>query len=112
MKYFGPSWYAPVCEEQVATPVDDVCMFCDEVIAEGDQGLFIGGHSDAGYQDRPVHIECHVREIVGSVGHLSKRCSCYGGNEDDPEGMSKREAAIEAYKLWKQLMVVEAAIKK
>lgn len=41
----------------------------------------------------PQHLECWVRAGVGSVGHLRGRCSCYGGTEEDPDGLTLREAA-------------------
>jgi hypothetical protein len=47
-----------------------------------------------------VHEECFMRQIVGSVGHQTRRCSCYGGDYDDPPGMSKREAAKVAYTIF------------
>lgn len=39
------------------------------------------------------HPECLTRLFIGSLGHIMKNCSCYGGNEDDPPGVSKRQAA-------------------
>lgn len=45
---------------------------------------------------RPMHSECSIRSIAGSVGHQTKRCSCYGGTLEDPPGATKREAAIAA----------------
>ena len=93
MKYFGESWRAPVCKEQVPTPIGELCLFCDESIADGDHGLFAN-------ETQPVHRECFIRQVSGSVGHQKGMCSCYGGNEDDPEGMTKRQAAIAACKLW------------
>lgn len=51
---------------------------------------------------KPWHQECTIRSIIGSVGHQEKRCSCFGGTEEDPEGMTKREAAKAAYDLFTQ----------
>jgi hypothetical protein len=37
---------------------------------------------------------------IGSVGHQTCRCACFGGTEEDPPGMTKRMAALSAFKLW------------
>jgi hypothetical protein len=47
-----------------------------------------------------LHIECAVRMTIGSVGHQTCRCACFGGTEEDPPGMTKRMAALSAFKLW------------
>jgi hypothetical protein len=46
------------------------------------------------------HRECMVRQVVGSVGHLQRRCPCYGGTETDPPEMTRREAARAACELY------------
>lgn len=46
------------------------------------------------------HRECLLRAVVGSVGHQLGRCPCYGGDEDDPPGMTAREAARAAAELF------------
>ena len=40
--------------------------------------------------------------VVGSVGHQLGRCSCFGGDEDDPPGMTVREAALAAVDLYER----------
>ncbi len=110
MRWFGESWDAPVCHEtpHVPTPVGEPCAWCGEPITANDRGVLIwrleikkvvtyrslhaspGGH-------RPWHVECNFRAIAGSVGHQKRRCSCFGGEEDDPPGLSKREAARAAW---------------
>jgi hypothetical protein len=49
-----------------------------------------------------LHRECAFRAVAGSVAHLQKRCSCYvpGSMESDPPGMTPRQAALAALKLW------------
>lgn len=91
MKWFGKfSWGAPVCEltEHTETPVDDICIHCEEDIRKGDSGIIYAN----GY---PAHLNCFLRGIFGSVAHIEGRCSCKvpGATEGDPEGMTKREAA-------------------
>lgn len=35
-----------------------------------------------------------MREVMGSIGHLTKTCSCYGGTSNDPPGMTRRQSAL------------------
>jgi hypothetical protein len=60
------------------------CFYCDEGV-EPNGGTRVGGHH--------AHVECALRSVVGSLGHLQKKCSCYGGTEEDPPEMTRREAA-------------------
>jgi hypothetical protein len=62
-----------------------ICPHCGEPILKGEPVMPIG-------KDQ-YHHECGFRLAAGSVGHIQKRCSCYGGTEDDPPGLSIREAA-------------------
>lgn len=89
-RYFGERWGSPQFDgptEQVDTPVGLPCIWCREEFEEGDQGwLYLNGPA--------VHKECGLRSVAGGVNHLQGTCSCQGGGDDpDPEGMSKREAA-------------------
>jgi hypothetical protein len=34
-----------------------------------------------------------MRQLVGSISHQLKKCSCYGGDWEDPPELTKREAA-------------------
>lgn len=61
------------------------CTWCDEPIAEDEQ------------TEGQRHIECAARSVIGSVGHLNQRCSCFGGTEEDPPGLTTREAAKAAH---------------
>src|SRR4051812_31533512 len=76
----------------VATPVGQACLHCEEEIKEGDEGEMMPG----GGAIRPVHAECLLRMVMGSVGHQQRRCPCYNGTEEDPPGMTTRQAAIAA----------------
>ncbi len=80
-----------------------ICAYCHEEILPGER---------ADNHGSDFHKECSFRSIAGSVGHLRKRCSCYGGNEGDPPGMTPREAAKAAAQLWldQQHAVIDAAI--
>lgn len=96
MKYFGPECSMKEGETLVETPVGVPCIYCASPILAAEMGTM----ENLG----PLHYECQMRMIAGSVGHQLKQCSCYGGTMEDPEGLTKREAAIAAYKLWKRSM--------
>jgi hypothetical protein len=69
------------------------CIHCGEPVTEQDRRFT--------YANGPVvHAECDLRAIAGSVGHQLGRCSCFGGDEEDPPGMTKREAARAAAALF------------
>jgi hypothetical protein len=61
------------------------CIYCGETVL---QDINVDGN-----ERLSIHRECWTRMIVGSVGHQSGRCPCYGGSYEDPPGMTKREAA-------------------
>lgn len=117
--WFGESWGAPVCEEDnhLPTPVGAFCLSCEEAIEPTDAGvvtaqsgldelaaaldpsdvLLVDGHRLVAH-----HLPCHLRSVLGSVGHIEGRCSCVGGDEEDPPGLSRREAAIAAVAAWER----------
>lgn len=73
------------------------CIHCTEEIMTTDRThKYSGGPL--------VHRECFLRQIFGSVSHQAKMCSCFvpGSSCGDPEGMSKREAARMAVKMFYQ----------
>ena len=113
MKWFGKSWGAPICtkESHAETPVGEPCQWCEEPIEEDECGLLIPtvvewlDDKTAREVFKPTHQECLLREVIGSVGHLQKLCSCYGGEMEDPPGMTKREAAKAAVALWQETEV-------
>ena len=95
VKYFGDPKFRKEYEVQVVAPVGVPCVLCDEPVAEGDTGTI-------NLSGQVTHYECHLRVVIGSVGHQMKRCSCYGGTEEDPPGLSQRQAAQAAVEYWYQ----------
>lgn len=103
-RWFGEPWpsadrRAPICDddaERIAVPVGEPCLWCTEAIAATDRGVTMPYLSETGAVVVYIHIECHVRSVVGSIGHLRGECSCYGGTAEDPPGVSRRQAALEA----------------
>lgn len=111
MRWFGlgpPFSYACIDTPHAATPTDASCAWCEEPIASSDYGYLIphvdGVHnpdaptSEIDVRELAYHGECWQRQLIGSVGHIEQRCSCYGGTEEDPPGLSKRDAATAAVK--------------
>jgi hypothetical protein len=103
MRWFGKPWGAEACDpaSHVETPVGEICMWCDEPIAEEDRG-FLMPHLGAAVTMRAHHLECYLRSILGGLNHLEGRCACHrkpGGlppEPPDPPGMTRREAAVAA----------------
>lgn len=99
-RYFGPEDRRKEWERRIPTPVGETCLLCAEPIAEGDCGTI-------NFVDQVTHYECEMRLAVGSVGHLMGRCYCKGGTEEDPPGMTIREASIAACNLWEAMQKVK-----
>jgi hypothetical protein len=66
-----------------------VCHHCDETLRDIERHPMMRGY----------HYECAVRIVIGSVAHIERRCSCFvdGSEDDDPPGLSKRDAARMAH---------------
>jgi hypothetical protein len=71
------------------------CLYCDEPVGPNEQ------HPNF---HQSMHVECGFRSTVGSVAHVERRCGCYvpGSTENDPPGLTIRQAAkaaLEAYQV-------------
>jgi hypothetical protein len=96
MTWFGTPWDDPLneeCERQ-ETPTGEACLWCEEPIESWSSGV-VSMVVEFGRppRRRPQHLECYVRQEFGSVGHQMGRCLCCGGSEEDPPGLSTRDAA-------------------
>lgn len=84
------------------------CIWCHEEVLPGEgppslpkltglaaqtQGGVVDGEQ---VTQENVHKECLIRMVSGSKGHILKKCSCYGGTEEDPPEMTLRQAAVAA----------------
>lgn len=111
MWWFGETWQAPACEpgRQVDAPVGKLCGWCEEEIEDGHRGFilpYLGPFEGCVIRGSDLalppgmylayHLECQLRQTFGSVGHIEGRCHCVGGDEEDPPGLTAREAAIAA----------------
>ncbi len=106
MKWFGESWGAPLCGEceHVSTPVGELCVYCEEPIEANQAGVVMpAGDAHGHFAEKPEHYECFIRQIVGSVAHITMQCSCYvpGSLASDPPGVTKRQAAIDAERMFR-----------
>lgn len=93
--WFGKERWAICCDylPHTGTPLGVPCLYCEEPIAEGDQGEMVGAADGL----QPIHKECLLRQTLGSVAHQERLCACYGGKQGDPPGMTRRQSAIEAW---------------
>lgn len=99
MKAFGPKvWSAPATdelEEPVTTPCGMPCLYCQEAVVNGEDGFLIPNWLAWGqWIEKPVHTECWLRQVLGSIGHINGTCTCQGGTEEDPEGATLHEGAL------------------
>lgn len=97
--YFGEDWGALALQdlEQSETPVGRPCLYCFEPIEEGEEGFIRIAIGLNDVHELPIHRECDLRAVIGSVGHQRHTCSCYQSPGDDQEdGLSRREAALAA----------------
>jgi hypothetical protein len=72
---------------------DGICSWCSEPILPGERSIIPGMQL--------LHRECECRMVFGSVGHQKGRCTCHGGTEGDPLGLTKREAARAAWEFFR-----------
>lgn len=102
-QYFGTR--IPKGTTPIKTPVGEICLYCEEAVEEGDSGEIMPfgqlgeDRKTMSFTTVAVHQECALRQVVGSIGHLKKQCSCYGGTEHDDLGMTRHEAAL-AVRAW------------
>lgn len=80
------------------------CPWCEEgVLPEEEDFRGPRMHIDANGRGslRLWHRECAARSVLGSVAHLERRCSCFGGDQTDgdPPGYTRRQAAKAALEL-------------
>jgi hypothetical protein len=78
-----------------------LCHRCGEPFAPSEYGFIMPCvEADGAVACIARHRECDLRMIIGSVGHLLGKCSCYGGDQEDPPELSVRDAARAAVAIW------------
>ncbi len=100
MKAFGFQGDPSLYEETIPVPVGELCLHCEERIADDDCGVVLPLiAADRKPRVAAYHFECHLRLSIGSVKHQRGECGCVSGDfsaDDDAEYPSKRTAAIAA----------------
>jgi len=76
------------------------CLYCEEPLLPHELWFPIMSVEEGGAVQRYQHEECGLRLVAGSAAHQLKECSCFGGDREDPPGMSKRQAAKLAFDLF------------
>lgn len=71
-------------------PSGHTCEYCAEAIAQGELAT-----------TTQFHYYCAVRMVTGSADCLSRGNHKHGTCLPDDPSLSKREAALAAYKVWK-----------
>lgn len=81
------------------------CLHCKEEVKPDEPSCEMTVLSDdfKTSEMRLIHRECMLRKVFGSVSHQLGKCSCHGGSEEDPEGMTRREAAKASVHTYEQL---------
>jgi hypothetical protein len=107
IKAFGPTKHPDPEMPNTPIPVGTPCAWCEELFTAEDCGFtlpFFGGQGHL-RTELPFHSSCHLRQVLGSLAHVRRECSCYvpGSTCTDPPGMSRREAACAAVVEWMQL---------
>mgnify|MGYP001613571788 CR=1 FL=1 len=96
--FFGRDW--PLDLDKTERPSNATCYRCGEQIGSDDSGALSVVASVDVVERLAEHRECFLRAVVGSVGHLQQKCSCFGGIQEDPPDMTKRQAAQAAVDLY------------
>jgi hypothetical protein len=79
-----------------------LCHHCGESFAPSEYGHMSYCLEPGGWACIARHRECDLRMVLGSVGHLEGKCSCYGGDQEDPPELSVRDAARAAVAIWEE----------
>jgi len=68
--------------------LETLCVYCEEALVDEDRIILGDG--------TPFHRACFLRQFVGGVAHIERRCSCFveGAEEIDPPGVSLRQGAV------------------
>lgn len=75
------------------------CGHCEEIVAAGEQSP---------YMREPIHMECSIRLMVGSVAHQQGMCGCFkpiGQRMIEPD-LPRRELARQAYMYYQETHAV------
>lgn len=68
MRWFGPRWDAPVCDEgeEVEVPIGEACQSCGHRFTAGERGIMLVYYGHGEPTDWPVHHHCLIEMVTGS----------------------------------------------
>jgi hypothetical protein len=100
---FG-TWDAPITDndEPIATPVGNVCAWCQEAVKPGDNGRI----TPMGFTE---HRECSLRTVIGGIGHLVDHARYCHGELGTDAGRSRRESSLLAWEFFQQTRLAPSA---
>lgn len=81
-------------EDYLSMKHTKTCPHCCEIVLPTDNFAVVNDGQEV------FHFECFMRTMVGSVSHQLKKCSCYGGDQEDPPEWTARQAAKAASDLY------------
>ena len=85
--------------KQMPVPVHEECPHCGDRFTAEDCGLTM---PRARAVSLPMHLVCYIRIVAG--GANQQRRLCYRpGMTPDPPGLTRREAAELAFKVWVEI---------
>jgi hypothetical protein len=89
------------------------CLLCDTTVtkAQGSKRVYVQGYNDDGTpnaEERYVHNECGLREVLGGIGHLTDHAHWCIEMHDPDGGLSYRKSALAVVE-WVKEHGVEAA---
>ena len=107
--YFGEPWgrAATPAAIRVDTPVGKPCLYCTVAIAEGDNGIMqavVSPHPHGvTIKVSPIHSECDLRSVAGSIFDLKGECEYRGHCNElrEAAGMTLRDDALAVWE-WYQ----------
>lgn len=88
MKWFGEPWPHPdfraeVCSDdadRVEVPIGEICLWCDQIIVPGDQGVEIPMSLEGLVVTLGAyHVRCFLTEVVGDelADHIMRRWQAF-----------------------------------
>jgi hypothetical protein len=73
------------------------CTHCHELCNDNDPD----GHPINNNCNKIIHVACLVHLLAGTVGHQRGECQCFGGDAEDPPGISVRDSGLAAWEFWR-----------
>lgn len=115
--WFGDPWPSGVCyktddngieldppewdwDMHVEFPTGEKCFFCQETFVEGDSGQRQPYAHDNTVEIIHQHKECLLRQVMGPLAHMEKRCKCFGGTDHNTPGLTERQEALAVWERW------------